>query len=58
MAKDKKEDDREGMIIGGGVLIGLGVGFFLLENSPLFFVGSLMIGIGFGLFASQWIPKK
>lgn len=34
---------------GGGLLLGLGVGFFLLHASALFFVGSLIAGLGIGL---------
>ena len=35
--------------IGGGVLLGIGVGFFFLQESPLYFVGSIMAGLGLGL---------
>lgn len=35
--------------IGGGLLLGLGVGFFFLYASALFFVGSLIAGLGNGL---------
>jgi len=34
--------------IGGGVLLGLGIGFFMLPNA-LAFVGCLVGGIGLGL---------
>jgi len=54
----KKEQDKEGMIIGGSTLVGLGVGFVFLEESALYFTAALMIGIGFGLFASQMLDKK
>lgn len=57
MAK-KKEDDREGMIIGGTTLMGLGTGFIFLEDSALLFVASLMIGIGLGLVLSSFVIKK
>ena len=49
---DKKED-RSTWAIGGGVMIGAGVGFFLLETSALYFVGSTTLGIGLGLIVSS-----
>tara|TARA_R110002051_G_scaffold280349_1_gene341950 strand:+ start:7009 stop:7194 length:186 start_codon:yes stop_codon:yes gene_type:complete len=33
---------------GGGILLGVGVGFFFLEKSPLAFVGSIILGLGLG----------
>lgn len=42
-------NDKSSWAIGGGTLIGIGVGFFFLLQSPLLFVGSLLIGIGVGL---------
>ena len=49
---DKKED-RSTWAIGGGLLLGLGVGFFFLEVSPLAFVGSLLSGLGVGLMMTS-----
>jgi hypothetical protein len=45
--------DRSTWAIGGGVLLGLGVGFFLLRESVLAFVGSLLAGIGLGLLVTS-----
>jgi len=44
-----KKDDKSTWAIGGGVLLGLGVGFFFLPGSPLAFVGCILAGIGLGL---------
>lgn len=44
-----KEKDRSGWAIGGGILIGLGVGLFVLKMSALAFVGALLSGLGLGL---------
>ena len=46
--------------IGGGLLAGLGVGFFFLQQSGLAFVGSLLAGLGIGLVIASIIsrPKK
>ncbi len=41
--------DRSTWAIGGGVLTGLGVGFFFLETSPMAFVGCIIAGLGLGL---------
>ena len=50
--------DKSSWAIGGGVLLGIGVGFFFLPQSPLFFVGSILAGIGLGLFAAAIISKS
>ena len=42
--------------IGGGLLTGLGVGFFFLPQSALYFVGSLIAGLGVGLIIASLIP--
>jgi hypothetical protein len=56
---DKSEKEAEGSwTVGGGVLLGLGVGFFLLQYSVLFFVGSILAGLGLGLILAPIISKK
>ena len=35
--------------VGGGLLLGIGVGFFFLPENSLAFVGSLLAGLGLGL---------
>ena len=54
---DKKED-RSTWAIGGGVIIGLGVGFFFLPQSPLYFVGSIMLGLGLGILTSSILSRN
>lgn len=49
--------EKSAWAIGGGVLIGLGVGFFVLHLSALFFVGSIIGGIGLGLLAGAIISR-
>ncbi len=53
--------DKKGKVstwaVGGGLLAGLGVGFFFLETSALAFVGCMLIGLGFGLFAAAVLSK-
>lgn len=53
-----KKDYKSTWAIGGGVIIGIGVGFFLLEKSPLAFVGSILIGLGIGLLITSIISSK
>jgi hypothetical protein len=44
--------------IGGGLLAGLGGGFFLLETSALYFVGSLLAGLGVGLVIASIVGRE
>ncbi len=55
---EKKPQDRSTWAIGGGLLAGLGVGFFFLPASPLSFVGSLIAGLGVGLLATAIISSR
>ncbi len=47
--------DKSSWAVGGGVLLGIGVGFFYLPHAPLAFVGSLLGGIGLGLMVAAII---
>jgi F0F1-type ATP synthase assembly protein I len=49
----EKTEDRSTWAIGGGVLAGVGVGFFFLPGSPLAFVGSIILGLGVGLIITS-----
>ncbi|MCK5156479.1 MAG: hypothetical protein KAQ69_08625 [Spirochaetales bacterium] len=48
-----RKDDRSTWAIGGGLLIGIGVGFFFLRESALAFVGSTLSGLGLGLMITS-----
>lgn len=50
-----KKEDKSTWAIGGGVLMGIGLGFFFLQTSPLFFVGSILLGLGIGLMITSII---
>jgi hypothetical protein len=50
-----KKDDKSTWAIGGGLLIGIGVGFFFLQYSALYFVGSILAGLGLGLVITTLI---
>ena len=46
------KDDKTTWAIGGGILVGLGAGFFVLQTSALAFVGCLLGGLGVGLIVT------
>jgi hypothetical protein len=52
-----KKADKSTWAIGGGLLAGLGVGFFFLPTNALGFVGSLIAGLGIGLIIAPIISK-
>ena len=58
MEKEGKKGDKSSWAIGGTTLIGIGVGFVFLKTSPLFFVASILIGIGAGLVITALISRE
>ena len=57
MSDNGDKSDKSTWAIGGGVLLGLGVGFFFLGQSALYFVGSIIAGLGIGLFVTAIISS-
>jgi len=57
MEKTDKKDDKSSWAIGGGLLMGMGVGFFFLQQSPLAFIGCMLAGLGLGLLTTSIISK-
>ena len=57
MSENGNKSDKSTWAIGGGILLGLGIGFFFLGQSALYFVGSIIAGLGLGLFATAIISK-
>jgi Na+/melibiose symporter-like transporter len=55
MNEMKMIDDKSTWAIGGGVLMGVGAGFFFLQESPLAFVACILLGIGLGLMVTSII---
>ena len=53
MGETNEKSDKSMWAIGGGLLIGLGVGFFFLKASALAFVGSMLAGLGLGLMVTS-----
>jgi len=58
MEKPNKKEDKSTWAIGGGVLLGIGIGFFFLKESPLAFVGSILAGLGLGLLITSIISSR
>ena len=53
-----KKDDKSTWATGGGLLMGIGVGFFFLQASALAFVGSILAGLGLGLIVTAIISSR
>jgi len=49
--------DKGSWFIGGTTLIGVGVGLIFLKTSVLFFVASILIGIGSGLVIAPFLSR-
>lgn len=50
--------DRSVWAVGGGLLMGLGAGFFFLRESALIFVGCLLLGLGLGLTIAALASRR
>lgn len=53
MTGPERREDRGTWAVGGGLLLGLGTGFFFLPTSVLAFVGSILAGLGLGLIVAS-----
>ena len=58
MNQPNRKEDRSTWAIGGTTLMGIGVGFIFLQKSALFFIASILIGIGLGLVIAPIISSK
>ena len=52
-----KKSDKSSWAIGGTTLIGVGVGLIFLKTSVIFFLASILIGIGSGLLIASFISR-
>jgi len=43
--------------VGGGLLAGMGGGFFYLKTSALVFVGCILVGLGVGLLTAAVLSR-
>ena len=48
-------EDKSSWAVGGGVLLGLGVGFFFFPESIFVFIGCTIGGLGLGLMVTSII---
>lgn len=55
MTENLDPTDKSTWAIGGGLLLGLGVGFFFLLHSVFAFVGCILGGLGLGLLVTSMI---
>jgi len=56
---NRSKDEPNGFwTVGGGVILGVGVGFFLLQYSALYFVGSILAGLGLGLVIAPIVSNR
>lgn len=52
----EKAQDKSTWAVAGGLLLGLGIGFFFLPNG-LAFVGSIITGLGLGLLTTAILSQ-
>jgi hypothetical protein len=52
-----KTKDKSDWAIGGGIIAGLGAGFFFLSSNVLWFVACLLVGLGVGLVITSLISR-
>ena len=53
-----KIEDKSTWATGGGLMMGIGIGFFFLRTNTLAFVGSILAGLGLGLVITSLISRK
>jgi hypothetical protein len=53
MSHDNLTEDRTTWATGGGLLLGVGVGFFFFPESIFSFIGSIIGGLGLGLITTS-----
>ena len=53
-----KKEDKSTWAIGGMTMIGVGVGLFFLQSSPILMVACILIGIGLGLLIASILSRK
>jgi hypothetical protein len=58
MDETNKKANKGSWVIGGTTLLGIGVGLIFLQTSALFFVASILIGIGLGIVIAPIISNK
>ena len=57
MCDENRKFNKDSWAVGGGVLSGLGIGFFFLPQSALYFTGCIITGLGLGLIITALLSK-
>ena len=57
MEESNRKEDRSVWAVGGGLLLGLGIGFFFLQASALAFVGCIIGGLGAGMVVTAILSR-
>jgi hypothetical protein len=57
MKTEIKKEDKGTWAIGGGVILGLGLGFLFFQSPAMYFVGCLLGGLGIGLIITAILSK-
>ena len=57
MNQVSKSHNMGAWAVAGGLMLGLGVGFFFLQTSALYFVGCILGGIGLGLLVAAFTGR-
>ena len=53
-----KKEDKSTWAIGGMTMIGVGVGLFFMQSSPILMLACILIGIGLGLLIASILSRK
>ncbi len=53
MSENGKNAGKESWAVGGGLLLGMGIGFVFLPKSVWIFIGLTIAGLGFGLLLAS-----
>ena len=53
-----KKNDKSTWAIGGCLLMGMGVGLFFVQKSPIAFVACIFLGLGLGLVVSAILSRE
>ena len=53
-----KKNDKSTWAIGGGILMGIGVGLFFVQKSPIAFVACMFLGLGLGLMITAILSRE
>ena len=56
MTNNKK--DKSTWAIGAGILMGIGVGLFFVQKSPIAYIACMFLGLGLGLMITVKLSRE